>query len=235
MLEEGLIVSRKNEDAADTEQKFQMYYDYREPAKSIPSHRMLAIRRGESETILYFAMRLEQSLGNIIESCVNRVGVDLNTASWALLRYIAGVNERTAKKIIEFRNDHGRFRSRAQLTAVAGVGPKTFEQAAGFLRIREGDNPLDMTAVHPESYPIVQQIAALLGVSLKRLIQEPDLLKKVDKTALTAGAYTVTDILEELQKPGRDPRDQFVAPSFQEGVAGDLRSPTRDEARRCSH
>jgi uncharacterized protein len=101
--------------------------------------------------------QLEHSLGTTIESCVNRVGVDLNTASWALLRYIAGVNERTAKKIVEFRNDNGRFRSRVELTAVPGVGPKTFEQAAGFLRIRGGDNPLDMTAVHPESYAIVQR------------------------------------------------------------------------------
>lgn len=448
MLGEGVIVSRKIEDAADTEQKFQMYYDYREPAKSIPSHRMLAIRRGESEKILYFTIefepsralalirskihkrpgdwtpqldlaaedawkrllhtsiegeirlelkqkadadaiqvfrdnlqnlllappagpiavlgidpgirtgckiavvdetgkflahdviyphapkndtpgaartlkmlldkhrvkaiaigngtasretdafvrdflkrensagvftvtvnesgasvysasdlarqefpdldltvrgaisiarrlqdplaelvkidpksigvgqyqhdvdqrQLEHSLGTTIESCVNRVGVDLNTASWALLRYIAGVSERTAKKIVEFRNDNGRFRSRVQITAVPGVGPKTFEQAAGFLRIRGGDNPLDVTAVHPESYPIVEQIAALLQVSVARLIQEPELLNRVDKSALTAGTYTVTDILEELRKPGRDPRDQFVAPSFQEGI-----------------
>ncbi|HEY1241168.1 MAG TPA: Tex family protein [Bryobacteraceae bacterium] len=162
--------------------------------------------------------QLEHSLGTTIESCVNRVGVDLNTASWALLRYIAGVSERTAKKIVDFRNDNGRFRSRVQITAVPGVGPKTFEQAAGFLRIRGGDNPLDMTAVHPESYPIVQQIADLLQVSVERLIQEPELLNKVDKSALTAGTYTVTDILEELRKPGRDPRDQFVAPSFQEGI-----------------
>ena len=448
MLAEGVIVSRKFEDAADTEQKFQMYYDYREPAKSIPSHRMLAIRRGESEKILYFTIevdpaqslaiiksqihkrpgdwtpqldlaaedawkrllqtsiqgeirlelkqkadaeaiqvfrenlqnlllappagpiavlgidpgirtgckiavvdetgkflahdviyphapkhdtagaartlkalidrhrvaaiaigngtasretdavvrdflksenpmgvftvtvnesgasvysasdlareefpdldltvrgaisiarrlqdplaelvkidpksigvgqyqhdvdqkQLERSLITTIESCVNRVGVDLNTASWALLRYIAGVSERTAKKIVEFRNENGRFRSRVQLTAVSGVGPKTFEQAAGFLRIRGGDNPLDMTAVHPESYPVVQQIAARLEVSIERLIQQPELLQKVDKTALTAGTYTVSDILEELRKPGRDPRDKFVAPSFQEGI-----------------
>jgi protein Tex len=162
--------------------------------------------------------QLEHSLGTTIESCVNRVGVDLNTASWALLRYIAGINERTAKKIVEYRNDKGRFRSRVQLMAVPGVGPKTFEQAAGFLRIRGGDNPLDMTAVHPESYPVVQQIAELLGVSTERLIEEPELLKKVDKSALNAGTYTVTDILEELKKPGRDPRAQFVAPSFQEGI-----------------
>ena len=162
--------------------------------------------------------QLEHSLGSTIESCVNRVGVDLNTASWALLRYIAGINERTAKKIVEFRNDHGRFRSRVQLTAVPGVGPKTFEQAAGFLRIRGGDNLLDMTAVHPESYPVVQQIVGLLGVSIERLIQEPELLKKVNKSALAGGTYTVNDILEELKKPGRDPRAQFVAPSFQEGI-----------------
>jgi protein Tex len=162
--------------------------------------------------------QLERALTTTIESCVNRVGVDLNTASWALLRYIAGVNERTAKKIVEFRNENGRFRSRVQLSAVSGVGPKTFEQAAGFLRIRGGDNPLDVTAVHPESYPIVQQIAARLEVSIERLIQQPELLQKVDKTAIAAGPFTVSDILEELRKPGRDPRDQFVAPSFQEGV-----------------
>ena len=96
--------------------------------------------------------KLMQGLESTVESCVNRVGVDLNTASWALLRYVAGINERTAQKIVEYRNEHGRFRSRVQLTAVPGFGPKTFEQAAGFLRIRGGENPLDMTAVHPESY-----------------------------------------------------------------------------------
>jgi uncharacterized protein len=161
---------------------------------------------------------LQHSLETTIESCVNRVGVDLNTASWALLRYIAGVNERTAKKIVEFRSEKGRFRSRVQLTAVPGVGPKTFEQAAGFLRIRGGENPLDVTAVHPESYPIVEQIAGILGVTVERLIREPELLQKIDNSALTAGTYTLNDILDELRKPGRDPRDQFVAPSFQEGI-----------------
>jgi uncharacterized protein len=102
---------------------------------------------------------LHKSLETAIESCVNRVGVELNTASWALLRYVAGINERTAQKIVEFRNENGRFRSRVQLNAVPGVGAKTFEQAAGFLRIRHGDHPLDVTAVHPESYPVVEQIA----------------------------------------------------------------------------
>jgi uncharacterized protein len=162
--------------------------------------------------------QLQHSLETTIESCVNRVGVDLNTASWALLRYVAGIHERTAKKIVEFRDESGRFRSRAELTAVAGIGAKTFEQAAGFLRIRGGDNPLDATAVHPESYPVVEQIAAGLRVSLERLIESPELLEKADTSALAAGAYTLNDILEELRRPGRDPREHFVAPSFQAGV-----------------
>src|SRR3984957_2977816 len=167
---------------------------------------------------------LHKSLETVIESCVNRVGVDLNTASWALLRYVAGINERTAQKIVEFRNEHGRFRSRVQLTAVPGIGPKTFEQAAGFLRIRHGDQPLDITAVHPESYPVVEQIAQSLDVPIERIIEQPALLEKLDKSGLAAGVYTLNDILEELRKPGRDPRDKFLAPSFQDNVKeiGDL-------------
>jgi protein Tex len=167
---------------------------------------------------------LHKSLETVIESCVNRVGVDLNTASWALLRYVAGMNERTAQKIVEFRNEHGRFRSRVQLTAVPGIGPKTFEQAAGFLRIRHGDQPLDITAVHPESYPVVEQIAKSLNVPIEQLIEQPALLEKLDKSGLAAGVYTLNDILEELRKPGRDPRDKFLAPSFRENVKeiGDL-------------
>jgi uncharacterized protein len=173
---------------------------------------------------------LHKSLETVIESCVNRVGVDLNTASWALLRYVAGINERTAQKIVEFRNEHGRFRSRVQLTAVPGIGPKTFEQAAGFLRIRHGDHPLDITAVHPESYPVVEQIARSLNVPIEQLvthvIAQPALLDKVDKSSLTAGVYTLNDILDELRKPGRDPRDKFLAPSFQDNVKeiGDLQA-----------
>ncbi len=162
--------------------------------------------------------QLHQSLETAIESCVNRVGVDLNTASWALLRYVAGINERTAIKIVDFRNENGRFRSRGQLLKVPGVGPKTFEQAAGFLRIRGGENPLDVTAVHPESYPVVEQMAKSLGVNIEALIQQPALVDKVDKAGLAAGAYTLHDIIEELKKPGRDPRDKFVAPSFREDV-----------------
>jgi protein Tex len=160
----------------------------------------------------------------VIESCVNRVGVDLNTASWTLLRYVAGINERTAQRIVDFRNEHGRFRSRVQLTAVPGIGPKTFEQAAGFLRIRNGDQPLDITAVHPESYAVVEQIAKCLEVPIEQLIEQPALLEKVDKSRIAAGVYTLNDIFEELRKPGRDPRDTFLAPSFQENVKeiGDL-------------
>ncbi len=162
--------------------------------------------------------QLGKSLTTVIESCVNRVGVDLNTASWALLRYVAGINERTALKIVEFRNEHGRFRSRVQLNAVPGIGPKTFEQAAGFLRIRNGENPLDMSAVHPESYPVVEQIARTLSVPVTQLLAEPALLNKVDKSTLSAGVYTVNDILEELRKPGRDPRERFLAPAFKDNV-----------------
>jgi len=113
--------------------------------------------------------KLNQALESTVETCVNRVGVDLNTASFALLRQVAGINERTAQKIVEFRNEHGRFRSRVELMAVPGFGPKTFEQAAGFLRIRGGENPLDMTAVHPESYPIVEKIAESLKVTVDEL------------------------------------------------------------------
>ena len=162
--------------------------------------------------------KLQQSLETVIESCVNRVGVDLNTSSWTLLRYVAGVTERTALNIVKYRDENGRFRSRAQLMKVPGIGPKTFEQAAGFLRIRDGENPLDMTAVHPESYPVVEQIAESLRLPSSELIKRPDLLEKVDRKQLSAGTFTLNDILEELKKPGRDPRDKFVAPSFDEGV-----------------
>jgi uncharacterized protein len=162
--------------------------------------------------------QLQQSLENVIESCVNRVGVDLNTSSWTLLRYVAGIHERTAINIVKYRDENGRFRSRVQLREVPGIGPKTFEQAAGFLRIRQADNPLDATAVHPESYHIVEQIAASLNVSIEELIKNPQLLEKLDQSQLSAGTYTLNDILEELRKPGRDPRDKFVAPSFNEQV-----------------
>ena len=164
--------------------------------------------------------QLAESLEKTIESCVNRVGVDLNTSSWTLLRHVAGISERTALNIVSYRNEKGSFRSRTQVLEVPGIGPKTYEQAAGFLRIRNGDNPLDMTAVHPESYPVVEQIALSLKVSVREVIEQPKLLENVDRKQLSAGTYTVDDILNELRKPGRDPRDKFVAPSFDDDVRG---------------
>lgn len=165
--------------------------------------------------------KLNTALESTVESCVNRVGVDLNTASFALLRYVAGINERVAQKIVEYRNENGAFRSRIQLKAVSGFGPKTFEQAAGFLRIRGGDNPLDMTAVHPESYPVVERIAASLNKDIGELIANPVLVKSIrveEFQTENAGLYTLRDILEELRKPGRDPREQFVVPQFRADV-----------------
>ena len=162
--------------------------------------------------------QLADSLENVVESCVNRVGVDLNTSSWTLLRHVAGITERTALNIVSYRNENGSFRSRMQVLKVPGIGPKSFEQAAGFLRIRNGDNPLDMTAVHPESYPVVEQIAGSLQTSVAEIIREPGLLEKVDRGKLSAGTYTLEDILAELRKPGRDPRDKFVAPQFHDEV-----------------
>jgi len=162
--------------------------------------------------------QLQQSLAATIETCVNKVGVDLNTSSWTLLRYVAGITERMALNIVQFRDENGRFTSRAQLKKVAGVGAKTFEQAAGFLRIRGGTQPLDSTAVHPESYELVEQIAATLGAPVEQIIANPQLLDHVDRSKFAAGAFTFNDILEELRKPGRDPRDAFVAPVFHEGV-----------------
>jgi protein Tex len=162
--------------------------------------------------------QLQQSLGATIESCVNRVGVDLNTASWTLLRYVAGITERIALNIVSFRDANGRFQSRAQLKEVSGIGAKTFEQAAGFLRIRDGIEPLDSTAVHPESYALVEQIARSLSTPVPDLIRNPALLSNLNTKDLAAGTFTLSDILEELRKPGRDPRDKFVAPSFNESV-----------------
>ena len=162
--------------------------------------------------------QLQQSLEATIESCVNRVGVDLNTASWTLLRYVAGISERIALNIVSYRNENGRFTSRTQLKEVSGIGPKTFEQAAGFLRIRDGAEPLDSTAVHPESYALVEQIARSLSTPVPDLIRNPALLDNLNKKELAAGTFTLNDILEELRKPGRDPRDKFVAPSFNDAV-----------------
>src|SRR6202012_4673748 len=161
--------------------------------------------------------QLQQSLEATIESCVNKVGVDLNTSSWTLLRYVSGITERTALSIVQFRDENGRFTNRAQLKKVPGVGAKTFEQAAGFLRIRGGSQPLDSTALHPESYALVEQIASSLNAPVDRIIATPTLLDGIDRSRFAAGTFTLIDILEELRKPGRNPRAKFVAPTFQEG------------------
>jgi protein Tex len=164
--------------------------------------------------------KLKKSLEGAVGSCVNRVGVDLNTASEDLLKYISGVNSRLATNIIAKRQEAGGFRSRAQLKEIEGFGDKTFEQAAGFLRIKDGENPLDRTGVHPESYPIVEKIAASLNVSLNELIGNADKVSSADFRSLEAeaGRFTLADIREELLRPGRDPRDKFVAPKFRDDV-----------------
>ena len=161
--------------------------------------------------------KLNNALESTVESCVNRVGVDLNTASFALLRHVAGINERTAQKIVEYRNENGRFRSRVELRAVSGFGPKTFEQAAGFLRIRGGDNPLDITAVHPESYPIVERIAASLHTGVAELIANPKLVDaiQIDKFQTeAAGTYTLRDIQESYGNRAAIPEINLSRRSF---------------------
>jgi len=171
--------------------------------------------------------KLKVSLGAAVESCVNRVGVDLNTASADLLKYVSGINDKLATSIVARRTENGMFRSRTQLVEIDGFGEKTFEQAAGFLRIKGGEHPLDRTAVHPESYPIVERMAASIGVPVADLIENRERIQSVDfKTfEAEAGKFTITDIREELLKPGRDPRDQFVVAKFRDDVKemGDLK------------
>ena len=164
--------------------------------------------------------KLKYSLEGAVASCVNRVGVDLNTASQDLLKYVSGINDKLAGSIIAHRTQSGMFRSRNQLREIEGFGDKTFEQAAGFLRIKDGENPLDRTAVHPESYPIVEKLAASLNVAVADLIGNSDRVNAADFKALEgeAGKFTLADIREELLRPGRDPRDKFVAPKFREDV-----------------
>jgi len=165
--------------------------------------------------------RLKQGLDATVESCVNRVGVDLNTASFALLRYVAGINESVARKVVKYREEEGAFRSRQSLLNISGFGEKTFQQAAGFLRIKKGDNPLDGTAVHPESYPVVEKMASSLGLKVAELIENAKVIQSLDIKRFVdekAGVYTLSDIREELLKPGRDPREKFATATFREDV-----------------
>ncbi len=164
---------------------------------------------------------LKSGLDDVVVSCVNRVGVEVNTASKQLLTYVSGLGPQLAKGVVEYRNEHGPFRSRDGLKKVPRLGPKAFEQAAGFLRIRDGENPLDRSAVHPESYPIVDAMAKDLGCSVLDLMQDEKLRKRIDLKEYVSekvGLPTLNDILSELSKPGRDPREQFETFRFAEGV-----------------
>ena len=164
---------------------------------------------------------LKKKLDDTVESCVNYVGVDLNTASKELLTSVSGITATVANNIVAHRNQHGAFKNRRQLLKIPKLGPKAFEQAAGFLRIRGGDNPLDNTAVHPESYSVVEAIASDLNVPLNQVTQIAEKLKKTNlKKYVTdsVGEPTLRDILSELEKPGRDPRAEFKYATFKEGI-----------------
>lgn len=164
---------------------------------------------------------LKKSLDDTVMSCVNAVGVEVNTASKQLLTYVSGLGPALAQNIVNYRNEHGAFASRAALKKVPRLGDKAFEQAAGFLRIRDAKNPLDASAVHPESYHIVEKMAKDLGVSVKELMQKKELHSKIVlKNYVTAsvGLPTLQDILSELSKPGRDPREKFEIFAFSDGI-----------------
>lgn len=164
--------------------------------------------------------QLSATLDNVIEDCVNSVGVDLNSASAALLTRVSGLSKTMANNIVNFRDEHGRFTNRKQLKKVARLGPKAFEQAAGFLRITEGDNVLDQSGVHPETYPIVEKIINQLNLSLSEVINN-DKLSQIDVNSLATdefGTVTIKDIISELEKPNRDPRPEFKTATFADGV-----------------
>ncbi|MGL5135502.1 MAG: Tex family protein [Planktothrix sp.] len=164
---------------------------------------------------------LKKKLDDTVESCVNYVGVELNTASKELLTFVSGITPTVAQNIVNYRNENGAFKTRKELLKVAKLGPKAFQQAAGFLRIRGGVNPLDNTAVHPESYAVVEIMAKDVGVTLNNISQFKDKIKsvKLDKYVTdTIGIPTLKDIISELEKPGRDPRAEFKYATFREGI-----------------
>jgi uncharacterized protein len=165
--------------------------------------------------------KLTKSLGAVIEDCVNSVGVDVNTASVPLLTRISGLTTTLANNIVSYRDQHGAFKSRKQLLCVPRLGDKTFELAAGFLRINNSDNPLDASAVHPESYPVVERILADIRKGIREVIGDEKAVRAIKPEKYTDdkfGLPTVQDILKELEKPGRDPRPEFKAATFREGV-----------------
>ncbi|BDC99405.1 Tex family protein [Persicobacter psychrovividus] len=165
---------------------------------------------------------LKKGLDDTVSSCVNAVGVELNTASKELLTYVSGLGPSLAENIIKYRNENGAFANRSALKSVPRLGPKAYEQAAGFLRVRDSKNPLDSSAVHPERYKLVEQMAKDLGVSVKQLMEDAALRKQIvlkNYVSETVGMPTLEDIIQELDKPGRDPREQFEAFSFDENVS----------------
>ncbi len=165
--------------------------------------------------------RLARCLDGVVEDCVNAVGVDVNTASAALLSHISGLNEALAKNIVFYRDEHGAFKNRMDLKSVNRMGEKAFQQAAGFLRIMNGDNPLDASCVHPEAYPLVEKIIADKKIDIKKLIGNKEILHSVNAEQFTDeqfGLPTIRDVLRELEKPGRDPRPEFKTAQFKEGV-----------------
>lgn len=164
---------------------------------------------------------LARTLDTVVEDCVNRVGVDLNTASAPLLSRVSGLSPSVAKAVVQWREANGAFRNRQQLLQVSGLGPKTFEQSAGFLRIRDGDNPLDMTGVHPETYPVVEKILQAASKPVQEIMGRAEMLKTLRPELFANekfGVITVKDILGELEKPGRDPRPDFKVARFNDGV-----------------
>ena len=166
-------------------------------------------------------LQLARALDAVVEDCVNSVGVDLNTASAPLLARISGLTPTLADNVVQLRDQRGAFRSREDLLQVPRLGPKTFEQAAGFLRVTGGDNPLDASAVHPEAYPVVQRILADLDKPVDAVMRQPELLRNVNAERYTDerfGLPTVRDILAELEKPGRDPRPEFRTARFDDAV-----------------
>lgn len=165
--------------------------------------------------------KLQGALDDTVISCVNSVGVELNTASKQILAYISGLGPALAQQIVNYRKENGPFRSRRELKSVPRLGDKAFEQAAGFLRIRHGDQPLDASAVHPERYALVERMASDLGVSIQELIDDQRIRKEIDLKKYVSdqvGLPTLKDILNELTKPGLDPREQFEAFAFADGI-----------------
>ena len=188
-----------------------------------------AVELGLNEvTVIYDYMnqkKLSETLGGVVEDSVNKVGVDLNTASASLLEYISGISKAVAKNIIDYRETNGRFTNRKQLLKVAKLGPKAFEQCAGFMRISGGDNPLDATSVHPESYEAAKKLLEVMGydidsISSGELIGLKSKIEDMGRLAdeLGIGTITLEDIVKELEKPGRDPRDEMPKPILRKDV-----------------